>query len=77
MTDLYTNNMAPLYLQDVSCNGTEVSYTECTASTELDTECMDPSRAAGVRCYFEGVLHDLLICVYTSDLFCYPQIFKS
>ena len=53
VTDLYTSNVAPLYLQDVSCNGTESFYTECTASTELDSDCMDPSRAVGVRCYFE------------------------
>ncbi len=69
MTDLYTNNMAPLYLQDVSCNGTEVSYTECTASTELDTECVDPSRAAGVRCYFEGNQRGCNLLLFTYTLY--------
>ena len=50
----YNNNVAPLYLQDVGCNGTESSYTECSASTDIDTSCMDPSNAVGIRCYLEG-----------------------
>ena len=50
----YRNNVGPLYLQDVDCNGTESSYTECSASTDIDPFCQDPSNAVGVRCYLEG-----------------------
>ena len=67
----YSNNVGPLYLQDVDCNGTESSYTECSASTDLDPFCEDPSNAVGVRCYLEGkdslvCLHELIQYVYFS-----------
>ena len=36
--------------QDVMCNGTELSPSECTVSSDIDASCYDSSRLAAFRC---------------------------
>ena len=56
---LYVEADTPLFVRDISCNGTESALLDCPYNTLTQTSC-GPFSDAGIVCQGEAAVHDKL-----------------